>query len=153
MLRYFSIAFLCALILFVPEACNEKSATTKAADTTVALSQSGAEEFIKNFYSAYISTQLKMPVDFRQADAIVDAACSKTLIEYLDTADLDYDPFLNAQDVFEAWQTHISIVPHDSLPLCYWVHLEDPQNSNASAIVLIRLRQEEENFKIDQLLE
>jgi hypothetical protein len=137
----------------VPEACNEKSATTQTADTTRTVAQTGAEEFIHNFYMAYIGAHLKMPVDYQQVDALVDASCSNTLIAYLDTADLDYDPFLNAQDVVEAWQTHVTIVKHDSLPLCFWVHLDDPANSNASAIILIRLRQEATTFKIDQVLE
>ena len=134
-------------------ACKEAVKEMKSKDSSVIVSHIAPEDFIKEFYSAYISANLKMPIDYKQVDAIVDASCSRYMIAHLDTAEMEYDPFLNAQDVFDAWQTHIQVNAHDSMPQCYWVHLDDPQNSNASVVILLRLKQEGESYKIDQVLE
>lgn len=154
MFQKFLIATLVSLFLVgTQSACKEAAKKNKSEDTNVVATTIAPEAFIKEFYAAYIAANLKMPIDYKQADAIVDASCTPALIAHLDTAEMDFDPFLNAQDVFDAWQNHILVKAHESMPMCFWVHLDDPQNSNASVIVLLQLKQQDNNWKIDQILE
>jgi hypothetical protein len=141
------------LLVGTQSACKEAPKEKKSADTSVVATPIAPEAFIKEFYAAYLAANLKMPIDYKQVDAIVDASCTPSLITYMDTAEMDFDPFLNAQDVFDAWQSHIQVKAHDSMPMCYWVQLDDPQNSNASAIILVQLKQQGNEWKIDKLLE
>ena len=53
---------------------------------------------IKNFYTAYITENSKMPIDTLQIDALKKKHCTTSLLLKLENEDLDYDPFLNAQD-------------------------------------------------------
>lgn len=154
MFQKFLIAtFVLLFLVGTQSSCKETAKENKSADTNVVATPIAPEAFIKDFYTAYLSANLKMPIDYKQADAIVDASCTPALIAHLDTAEMDFDPFLNAQDVFDAWQNHIQVKAHESMPMCYWVNLDDPQNSNASVIVLLQLKQHGNDWKIDQILE
>ncbi|MFM6984109.1 MAG: DUF3828 domain-containing protein, partial [Chitinophagaceae bacterium] len=143
----------CFFLLATQNACKDAATRNTDRDTTIIAVQTSPEDFIKDFYAGYISANLKMPVDYKQVDALVDLSCSQSLIAYLDTAELEYDPFFNAQDVFDAWLSHIKVEVHATMPLCYWVYLDDPENSNASVIVLVRLKKYGSDWKIDQIVE
>ncbi len=151
--QVFIIVSVCVFLVGTQSACKDIATKNSEKDTTISVEHTSPEDFIKGFYEGYISANLKMPVDYKQVDAMVDLSCTQSLIAYLDTAELEYDPFLNAQDVFEAWLNHIKVEAHKTMPLCYWVYLDDPENSNASVIVLIRLKKLGNDWKIDQILE
>lgn len=147
------IATFIGALLFSQSCTHAEKAKTEQVQTTIKDTLVAHKVMLKDFYEGYLSASLKSPIDYEQTDALIDAHCTASLRQYLDTAELDYDPFLNAQDLSDAWQNTIVIKPHDKMPHTYWVHLDDPKNSNASVIVLLRMKQEGNAWKIDEILQ
>lgn len=147
------IATYIGALLFIQSCTQTEKAKSEQVQTTTKDTLISHVEMLKDFYEGYLSASLKSPIDYQQTDALIDAHCTASLIQYLDTAELEYDPFLNTQDFSDVWQNNIMIKAHEKMPNAYWVHLDDPKNSNASAIILIKLKQEAGVWKIDQLLE
>ena len=147
------IATFIGALLFNQSCTHAEKAKTEQVQTTIKDTLVTHEVMLKDFYEGYLSASLRSPIDYQQTDALIDAHCTAALIQYLDTAELEYDPFLNAQDLSDAWQNNIVIKPHAQMPNTYWVHLDDPKNSNASVIIQVKLKQEAGVWKIDELLE
>ncbi|GAB1858707.1 hypothetical protein MHTCC0001_35470 [Flavobacteriaceae bacterium MHTCC 0001] len=58
------------------------------------------KSFIKSFYKDYISEIEGLEVDTSKIQSILDKYCSSKLIKAIKSAkELDYDPFIDAQDV------------------------------------------------------
>ncbi|MEQ9313106.1 MAG: DUF3828 domain-containing protein [Cytophagales bacterium] len=55
-------------------------------------------EFVENFYEEYISELSEMPMDLDRIDSLEKKFLTVELYKKLKEQDLDYDPFLNAQD-------------------------------------------------------
>lgn len=55
-------------------------------------------KMLQNFYIEYVTEVSKLPTDFKKIASIKKKYCSVYLIERLKRKELDYDPFLNAQD-------------------------------------------------------
>jgi len=53
---------------------------------------------LKDFYTAYVTEVSKMPEDLKKIDLIKTRFCTASLLSELRKKELDYDPFLNAQD-------------------------------------------------------
>lgn len=140
-------------LLFAQSCTRTEKAKSVQVQTTIKDTPISHEDMLKDFYEGYLSASLRSPIDYQQTDALIDAHCTASLIQYLDTAELEYDPFLNAQDFSDAWQNNIIIKPHAQIPNTYWVHLDDPKNSNASVIIQVKLKQEAGVWKIDELVE
>lgn len=55
-------------------------------------------EFVENFYKEYITGLSEMPMNFDRVDSIKRSFLTEELYEKLEEQQLDFDPFLNAQD-------------------------------------------------------
>lgn len=153
-LKFSVVIAACIGALLMVQSCTQADKTkSDQVQSSIKDSLVSKEEMLKDFYEGYLSASLKSPIDYQQTDALIDAHCTASLIQYLDTAELEYDPFLNAQDLSDAWQNNIVIKPHGQMPDTYWVHLDDPKNSNSSVIILIKLKQEAGVWKIDELMQ
>jgi len=56
-------------------------------------------EFLNNFYKEYHTVINEIPINETKYNNIKQKYCSNKLINMLDTIELDYDPFINAQDI------------------------------------------------------
>ncbi|MFI2743570.1 hypothetical protein ACG2LH_12580 [Zhouia sp. PK063] len=69
--------------------------------------------FLKEFYLTYISFLKKNPLaDRKDIDKIIQKFCTKELM--IKIRDLDYDPFLNAQDFDDDILDKLKIFPSDA---------------------------------------
>ncbi len=62
-----------------------------------------AVEMLSDFYTQYITECDKMPLNTEAIDKIKEKFLTEELIQKLKTAELDYDPFLYAQDCDLSW--------------------------------------------------
>lgn len=65
-------------------------------DATPLVTDEAPSEFIKVFYAEYLSA-----LATGSTESVIDAHCTPELASRLANSDLDYDPFLNAQDFDE----------------------------------------------------
>lgn len=65
-------------------------------DATPLVTDEAPSEFIKMFYAEYLSA-----LETGSTESVIDAHCTPELASRLANSDLDYDPFLNAQDFDE----------------------------------------------------
>lgn len=55
-------------------------------------------EMLKNFYNEYIFECDKMPMNEKKINSIKKKYCTPKLLQKIDLLELDYDPFVDAQD-------------------------------------------------------
>lgn len=57
-------------------------------------------DFLKTFYNEYIP-EFANSIDYDYCELLLDNACTKELLEKIESSGIHYDPFLNAQDAHE----------------------------------------------------
>lgn len=161
-MRFLCISFLVVLLL---SACSNQSnsdAKIGDRDSIVKIDSSNvgsttgwtvyppnsAEAMLMEFYKTYIQLSLNMPPNFDQIDPWINQHCTNAYIQYLDTAELDFDPFINAQDLSEAWVNNIKIVKSENHPYQYTVILNDPNNDNATTMIVLEVKLVDGQYKI-----
>ena len=111
-----------------------------------AAATAAAREELAAFYRGYLAASSKVPVDAAQVDALRRAHVTAAFQKKLQQAELDADPFLNAQDVDEGWAAQVRVAA-DGAPDRYRVCLgaEGP----AAHCVLVRVVLEANAWRID----
>lgn len=66
-------------------------------------------QFLKDFYEEYLSACSEQPNNYSTLENIKKKYLSEDLYNKLNIAELDYDPFLDAQDCDESWIKTIEI--------------------------------------------
>jgi hypothetical protein len=76
---------------------------------------------LKTFYSLYIEENAKNQIDEKAVSSLKRKYVTPELLKKIDNAELDYDPFLMAQDCDERWINTLTIIPKNvhEYTLCY----------------------------------
>lgn len=69
---------------------------------------------IKSFYNSYIAAACKLPDDVKSIEVIKTKFLTKRFLKELNSSELDYDPFLDAQDCKEDWVKTLKVISDDS---------------------------------------
>jgi len=111
-----------------------------------------AEAMLMEFYRTYIQLNNATPPNFEQIDPWVNQHCTDGYIQYLDTAEFDFDPFINAQDLSEAWASNIKIITSETHSNQYTIILNDPSNDNATSMIVVEVKLVDGQYKISNIL-
>jgi hypothetical protein len=122
------------------------SDTTSANPVRVNPGDSTAAIFIRIFYQEYL---LGLENDF--ADSVRAKYCTPDLIKKLANMELDYDPFLNAQDFDDNLLKKLDIKRAND-PQGYYVvsYMDDYNNENV--YIVMSLAEHEEGYRISDLI-
>lgn len=106
---------------------------------------------LKQFYISYISEQLKDKPDKQKIAYLKEKYVTKNFLSKLSKLELDYDPFVYAQDYDENWLKCIRI-EKDTLSVdTYNVYLIDNFNNETYCMKLYMIKEDGE-YKIDNIL-
>jgi Protein of unknown function (DUF3828) len=98
-----------------------------------------AIDSLKVFYQSYIQESSKVPEDNAKIESLKTKHCTAKFLGVLADAELDADPFLNAQDVDEKWADNLEIAPDaaakDQFSVCYTVAFDNSKHCVKVAMV------------------
>ena len=106
-------------------------------------------EFIHSFYDSYLKEVDNFPVNFEKVDSLKSKFCSKQLLAKLDSLDLTYDPFLNAQDVTTNLMKSL-VIEKEEDNLCVVTYIDDYTKKKVS--VRLKVNKLEEGFEISDII-
>lgn len=106
---------------------------------------------LKEFYTAYITENAKMPADFTKINLIKKKYCTANLLSKIEKEELDYDPFLNAQDSNTEWLKTLTIKKDTKENNLFQVSYKDTYSGTQVIIKLIVIK-EMESYKINAIL-
>jgi hypothetical protein len=121
--------------------------------------QSNADEeqvvnMLTDFYTGYITIIAKGPMDFEdKLIALKEKCCTKKLLDKVAEDfknELDYDPFINAQDSDVAWLKTLSVVKEPQKENTYSVSYRS--NDTTKVVIHLRVIKQDSSFKIDGIL-
>ncbi len=92
---------------------------------------------LTNFYTLYITESSKNQPNERQLNLIKHKYCSDKLLRKLSLEELDYDPFLNAQDCDIEWLKTLTITKDNKSKNKYIVGFIDNFSNKKNTIKLI----------------
>mgnify|MGYP003338835172 FL=1 len=104
---------------------------------------------MQEFYVAYIRAGAHPRVGTDTPAMVKKRFCTPALLQRLDAATPEADPFVQAQDVLASWEKTLSITQPDPSREEYRVCV-DPSVPDLSCVV-VGLTREGEGYKIDQL--
>ena len=108
-------------------------------------------EFVENFYEEYISELSEMPMDLDRIDSLEKKFLTVELYKKLKEQDLDYDPFLNAQDfdddILEKLASNEHTEKKDVVKVSY---IDDYTSSTVS--IFLKVIELENGYKISSIL-
>jgi hypothetical protein len=102
---------------------------------------------IDNFYRSYITASAQMPLNFTTLDELKTEYCTANLITFLEQDELDYDIFLNAQEVMIEWLNTLSVTKESNL---YVVSYYDSYKK-ANTIIKLNIIDENGKYKINSI--
>lgn len=108
-------------------------------------------KLIKDFYKSYILENSKMPPDNKKIELLKRKYCSKNFLNKLSHQELDYDPFLKAQDSDTAWLKTLSVNKSPQMETVYVVSYRD-SFTKEKIIVKLNIVREKGEYKIDAAL-
>lgn len=109
-------------------------------------------EMLKEFYTEYIKEMLKTSSSEKKLHSIRKQYCTIGLLNKIKSAELDYDPFLNAQDVDEDWLKTLSVSKDPQRKKDgYIISLVDNDTKTKTTVKLIVIK-EKERYKIDAII-
>ena len=116
-------------------------------------SEKQIENMLHYFYKSYLTELLtRIPPNLERHDSIIKIYCTKKLIKELNENDLlDYDPFINAQDIQDDWYNTF-VIKKDSLQNnLYMIMLHDNYDNTIKRIKLVIVK-EKNKYKIDSVI-
>jgi hypothetical protein len=105
---------------------------------------------LKQFYTNYIIEIDKMPLDEVKIKKLKEQYCTSKFITKLEEQDLDFDPFLNAQDCNIEWLKTLSIKKDTIKTNQYLVSYKDIY-SNSQITIDIFIAKDNNAYKIDSI--
>jgi len=144
------------LLIFTIQSCKQSGTSTRSTDADKSIKQDENSiqekkiETIREFYTAYIlECDQPLPLHFQKIDSIKGKYFSPKLQEKLSSAELDYDPILNAQDCDKNWIKTLKIVPDTEQENAYKVsYNEDTENQISLSVTEIDGRYMIDDIKI-----
>jgi hypothetical protein len=98
---------------------------------------------LKEFYTLWITENAKSQIDENAIDAIKQKYISSDLLASLNELELDYDPFLDAQDCDEKWLKTIEIKPVEGKEnvfiVCYQTHDFRGKRENCITLFIVKI--------------
>ncbi|WP_298735473.1 DUF3828 domain-containing protein [uncultured Chitinophaga sp.] len=109
-------------------------------------------EMLKQFYKEYIREMLKSSSSEKKLHSIRKQYCTTGLLNKIESAELDYDPFLNARDADEDWLKTLSVSKDPQRKKDgYIISLLDSDTKTKTTVKLIVIK-EKERYKIDAIV-
>ena len=107
---------------------------------------------LKDFYTSYIIESSKMsPTQTQKLNSIKAKYCTKGLLDKIEkqfkSGELDYDPFLKAQDVDTGWLKTLSFSKDLKKPSSYVVSYTDT-NSSTKVNIYVTVVKKNEGLRI-----
>lgn len=110
-------------------------------------------EMLKNFYKEYTTELESMDVNWEKIDSIERQYCTERLLDWRKIEELDYDPFINAQDLNPGLYEILNIRRDNSrqnkFVVTYNYFEIEPENESKIELIVIRSGGK---YKIDQIL-
>jgi len=103
---------------------------------------------IKSFYTGYITENVKMPPNGSKIFSLKKKYCTTYLINKINNQELDFDPFLKAQDSNIEWLKTLTVKKNVSKKGFYIVSYTD---NNKQIIIKLNVIKQNESFKIDSI--
>jgi len=115
--------------------------------------ESAIPKMLITFYSTYIKAFSEMEPNKSETvcDSIRNLYCSKNLLAEIKIHELDYDPFLNAQDADIEWLKTLKITKDPKRNWLYTVSYLD-NYSKETVYIKLKIVKLKESFKIDAIL-
>jgi hypothetical protein len=130
------------VILLLINGCGQ--AQTKSSDEQ-------AIKILNEFYSNYIIENSKSQIDQKTINSLKSKYCTSRLLNKIKIEDLDYDPFLNAQDCDAEWLKTLTITRDSRKPNFYIISFVD-NLSNKKNYIRLSVIKEKDTYKIDTIL-
>ncbi|WP_418696256.1 DUF3828 domain-containing protein [Bacteroides sp.] len=112
-----------------------------------ATEQYSAIQMLSDFYKSYITENLEEGTDKNKVERILKEYVSKKLRTKLSNLELDYDPFVNAQDYSKDWIEKMRILKVDTAENAYAVCLSDDYH-----YVILDVSKRKNKYKINNIL-
>ncbi|WP_395077651.1 DUF3828 domain-containing protein [Flavobacterium sp.] len=123
----------------------------KQIENTLKSIETSSDTIVKNlkvFYVSYISENAKDLVDKNTLKELKNKYITKSLLDKLQNLELDYDPFVNAQDYNTEWLKNIEITKDKLKDNTYIIFIND--NGTKTTISLV-IKKELNEYKIDDI--
>jgi len=104
---------------------------------------------LKTFYTEYIIQMEKLP-DKTKTDSLKLAYCTSDLLQTIESQQLDYDPFLKAQDCDKEWLKTLTISKNHDREGEYRIGFLDSFKGETTEII-VKVVSENGVYKIDSL--
>ena len=107
---------------------------------------------LKEFYTSYMTQFAKWPPEPKKEDSIRRKYCTTRLLKDIkNDEDLDYDPWLDAQDTDIAWLKTLSIKKNIGIPNGYIITYESSKYDGEKAFIKLTVVKEKDGYKIDSV--
>ena len=109
-------------------------------------------EMLKKFYNEYLIEIERMPLNQRKMNLIKQKFCTSKLLKKIDLLELDYDPFVNAQD-FDSEVLKTIKFTKDSKNLNIYKACYVYSFNKKNICIKLRIIKVNGNFKIDDIID
>lgn len=123
------------VLLFAIQSCGQNSNTVQITFSKNNEEDSGTK-FLKSFYEEYISACCELPQDENILENIKKKYLSNNLYNQLNIAELDYDPFLDAQDCDIEWIKTLEVKPIQDKDNVYQIFYNDGYSRKGTTLSL-----------------
>lgn len=108
-------------------------------------------QMLKSFYKEYVNENDKMPVNDEKVELIKKKYCTSKLLKKMGLIELDFDPFIDAQDFESTLLKTIEISKDKKInnifKACYFTTF-----NNKTVCVKFRIAKVNNTFKIDDII-
>lgn len=111
-------------------------------------SESEAIKVIKEFYKLYLNELEEFPPNISKMDSIKNIYCTSNFLLDNKRNDLDYDPFLNAQDSNVDWLKTLRVEKYSESEKTFKISYYDSY-SNEDVTIILGVLHENGQYKID----
>ncbi|MEO8234264.1 MAG: DUF3828 domain-containing protein [Flavobacterium sp.] len=146
------------LFIIITQSCFKKTDNVVKTDDQVLKATTNAIELVevsdsvakdlKSFYTSYISENAKNVVDRSFLKELKNKYVTQSFLNKLQKLELDYDPFVNAQDYNSEWIKNLGIIKDNSKENTYNVIITD---NGVRTNILLVLKKEQNQYKIDDI--
>jgi len=108
-----------------------------------------ATEMLKEFYTRYITEISKNPPSEKKLHSIRKQYCTAGLLSRMKELQLDYDPFINAQDTDDSWIKTLSVKRHPEKGKGFYIVSFSDTESKTTVTITLSVIKEKDDYKID----
>ena len=116
--------------------------------TQAASPNDAATEMLKEFYTRYITEISKTSPSAKKLHSIRKQYCTAGLLSRMKELELDYDPFINAQDTDDSWIKTLSVKRHPEKGKGLYIVSFSDTESKTTITVTLSVVKEGDDYKI-----